>query len=124
MDSRGKLEVDILDQLANDFDSFAILHTELVRVYGYDASLPADDVIEALKRMLENGWITLRTPEALSEKDWRRARALYLDWLRTPSGDIRVPRGTSYCVEEGPDFLITERGRSEWKRRQAEVPNS
>jgi len=114
-----RLDFDILDQLVNDHESFAIIHTDLVRVYGHK-NLDVDVFLRTLWHMLDEGWIRSKNPPSPSKADWEKSRRAYLRWLRLPSGKVQVPRGQGYFEDMGPWLEVTEKGRKRWQRLVAE----
>lgn len=120
----------------NDGESFAVLHTELLRtsvegesfaVLGkdvvrrprYPTDLSVETVVDALHAMVEKGWVFVEDPPSPSEAYWKEARAAYDEWLRRYG-----PRPDELFSEMGPWFAITEDGRREWEKREEETPEA
>jgi hypothetical protein len=113
-----QLLTDLLDGLADDAETFAILHRQLTLPhYGYGPRLPVEDVVEGLQELERRGWIAVSGPDAdyTADRDagWQRDIAKYKEWLAANPD----PDGANHCSWVGEWFRLTPDGDRERQSR-------
>ena len=115
-DSRAEIQTCILDILMTSEESFPIVHTDLIKNYGFDRDLDPSLIRRILQEMESDGLVRVWKPVPIPEGYWDKVVDEYHSWYR------RRRRDDAYLTDLGPWFEITPFGEAEWTKAKDREP--